>query len=438
MVRLLVARGSEAVQVGQCLPLGRSLGTCSPVSEPASANSLSSQMQTTRHRPSPSLRDHRGFPTFPTFPNSRSSIRTASRGTPSTSTDATARPPGLVASAEADFDCNVATSDSEPDPSEDLIDLDVKSAPSGSRDEMVDLSTTGAAPTADDKGDDLGDGPTPTVPESTASRSRFFGGLEGEEEKNGGEPTSKRQKTEMDMPPFFEGEEWMFVKEVILEDLRIGEFAILCPPQPRSRKVKRNDRRKGNTTVLTGDDFQINGREKKQQKLLPAKMWWSPELRKILGMDKKMEVSDLSVYGSIVDKCDKEKVAEKFRLACVNGIHFQMSHRVMLNGVLRWVHIKCKTQRFPTGFVYLVYGTVQDITRWRQAIEDEYKSPPPRTSAKGEHEIPKNSMQILSSELRGETKRSNKKPIIVEEKEVEKLQRLQMIVDSDSENCALS
>jgi len=70
-------------------------------------------------------------------------------------------------------------------------------------------------------------------------------------------------------------------------------------------------------------------------------------------------------------KDDREMIKSKFESALKQSKIFEVSHRLRMQDrkTLKWVNLMCRLKQFPNGKVEKIYGTIQDITKWRAAIE---------------------------------------------------------------------
>jgi len=103
--------------------------------------------------------------------------------------------------------------------------------------------------------------------------------------------------------------------------------------------------------------------------LLANRAVWSPELKNILGCARDNPSFELVV--SLLHPDDRERVlalGERCRRA---GSAFDTEYRIVRpDGEVRWIHDRAQVERDASGAPLRMFGTVQDITRRKEAEEE--------------------------------------------------------------------
>ncbi len=92
---------------------------------------------------------------------------------------------------------------------------------------------------------------------------------------------------------------------------------------------------------------------------------WSDEVFRIFGIPKGTPLTYESFLGSI-HPADKEAV-DKAWTAAMRGATYDIEHRILLDGVLKWVRERAKVEVDSNGRAVKGIGTVQDITERKHA-----------------------------------------------------------------------
>ena len=87
---------------------------------------------------------------------------------------------------------------------------------------------------------------------------------------------------------------------------------------------------------------------------------WSDETYRIFGRSREMPLS-LDAFFDIVHPDDRERVREASRAALEGGV-FDIEHRILVGGRIKWVRERAEIVRDETGVPREGIGTVQDIT----------------------------------------------------------------------------
>jgi PAS domain S-box-containing protein len=105
------------------------------------------------------------------------------------------------------------------------------------------------------------------------------------------------------------------------------------------------------------------------------KLTWSDELYRILGLKPKQISPSYDTYASLIHSDDKDEVVKNIKSIIEGGMTQPNEHRIVRsNGTVRSVQVKSKVLRENNGKPRVIYGTVQDITEYKEAEEARRKS----------------------------------------------------------------
>ena len=93
--------------------------------------------------------------------------------------------------------------------------------------------------------------------------------------------------------------------------------------------------------------------------------WWSAEAYRMFGLDEKLPI-DYPRFLSCVHPDDRQRVDEAFR-AALAGAPYDIEHRILVNGAVRWVRERAELEFDGTGRALRGVGTVQDVTAAHEA-----------------------------------------------------------------------
>ncbi|HLF98772.1 MAG TPA: PAS domain-containing protein [Methylococcaceae bacterium] len=99
---------------------------------------------------------------------------------------------------------------------------------------------------------------------------------------------------------------------------------------------------------------------------LPAKrLTWSDETYRMFCVPKSTPLT-LETFAAIVHPDDREEVRSAWN-AALRGMPYDIEHRIVVAGTVRWVHERADVEFGPDGEALLGIGTVRDVTDMRSA-----------------------------------------------------------------------
>lgn len=102
-----------------------------------------------------------------------------------------------------------------------------------------------------------------------------------------------------------------------------------------------------------------------------SRLEWTDETYRIFGVPRDQAL-DYEFFLSRVHADDRQAVDSAWQ-AAVKGARYDIEHRIVVDGEVRWVRERAELEREPEGRLRRAIGTVQDITerkRSQQALED--------------------------------------------------------------------
>lgn len=105
--------------------------------------------------------------------------------------------------------------------------------------------------------------------------------------------------------------------------------------------------------------------------LLNNTLLWTEETYRIFGLEPGSPVN-FERFLAMVHPGDREYVEKKWR-AALAGEPYEVEHRIMVNGQVKWVREKAEVERDKRGRPLRGVGTVQDITVYKQQEEDKIR-----------------------------------------------------------------
>jgi PAS domain S-box-containing protein len=103
--------------------------------------------------------------------------------------------------------------------------------------------------------------------------------------------------------------------------------------------------------------------------LLAGRLEWSEEAYRIFGIPVDSPVS-YEVFLQCVHPQDRAEVDQAWK-AAVQGTPYDLEHRIVVGGEVRWVREQAEVEREPGGTPVAGFGTVQDITE-RKQLEEQF------------------------------------------------------------------
>ncbi|HEY9177885.1 MAG TPA: PAS domain-containing protein, partial [Flavipsychrobacter sp.] len=98
------------------------------------------------------------------------------------------------------------------------------------------------------------------------------------------------------------------------------------------------------------------------------KLFWSDEVYTIWGVNKESYVPDYDSYVATIHYDDLPEFKTKAAALTEEGELFDFQHRIIRpDGTIRWVHEKGQGKKDDAGKLYMLEGTVQDITEQKLA-----------------------------------------------------------------------
>jgi PAS domain S-box-containing protein len=101
---------------------------------------------------------------------------------------------------------------------------------------------------------------------------------------------------------------------------------------------------------------------------------WSDEAHRMFGIPKRTPLT-YEVFLDTVHPEDREEVDRRWQ-AAIRGEPYEIEHRIIVNGEIKWVHEKAELEFDEDGAFHDAFGTVQDVTEavtMREKLE-EYSS----------------------------------------------------------------
>lgn len=96
---------------------------------------------------------------------------------------------------------------------------------------------------------------------------------------------------------------------------------------------------------------------------------WSDELFRIFGHDKATFGASYEAFVDCIHPGDREQVTASIKRAHASGEPFQVLHRVVVEGAVRWIEGRGTVERGPDGKPVRMTGTAQDVTEREQQQE---------------------------------------------------------------------
>ncbi len=98
---------------------------------------------------------------------------------------------------------------------------------------------------------------------------------------------------------------------------------------------------------------------------------WSDQIFEIFGISKEKFGASLEAFFDCIHPDDLEDVQAAFQASVDEDVPYDIEHRIVKrdNGDVRWVHERCLHERRGVGEVIRSIGTVQDITKRKEAEE---------------------------------------------------------------------
>jgi len=93
------------------------------------------------------------------------------------------------------------------------------------------------------------------------------------------------------------------------------------------------------------------------------KVTWSDVVYQIFGADPNIHELNFDSYLSFINETDRESAKQAFIRCMEDGNPFEVRHRVLKDGVIRWVMGRGNVTRDDSGKPLRMLGTVQDITQ---------------------------------------------------------------------------
>jgi PAS domain S-box-containing protein len=181
-----------------------------------------------------------------------------------------------------------------------------------------------------------------------------------------------------DMPPFYEyqiihksGEtKWMHQRNVMVSDDNGRPIAI-------EGIVTDITERKGAEKTLRENKEKLNEAQRIAQignwdlDLISNDLYWSEEVYRIFDLEPKQTVASYESFLSNIHPDDRELVNNAYTESVKNKTPYDIAHRLLLkDGSIKFVNECCETFYDDTGKASRSIGTIQDMTKLKQA-EDE-------------------------------------------------------------------
>jgi PAS domain S-box-containing protein len=96
---------------------------------------------------------------------------------------------------------------------------------------------------------------------------------------------------------------------------------------------------------------------------------WSDELFRIFGHDKATFGASYEAFIDCIHPGDRAHVTTTLKRAHTNGEPFQLLHRAVVRGAIRWIEGRGTVERGPDGKTWRMVGTAQDVTEREQQQE---------------------------------------------------------------------
>jgi diguanylate cyclase (GGDEF)-like protein/PAS domain S-box-containing protein len=101
--------------------------------------------------------------------------------------------------------------------------------------------------------------------------------------------------------------------------------------------------------------------------IVTGEAWWSAEAYRMFGLDENLRI-DYPRFLSCVHPDDRQRVDKAFS-AALAGAPYDIEHRILVNGVVRWVRERAELEFDDSGRPLRGVGTVQDVTAAHEAAE---------------------------------------------------------------------
>jgi two-component system sensor histidine kinase/response regulator len=92
-----------------------------------------------------------------------------------------------------------------------------------------------------------------------------------------------------------------------------------------------------------------------------GQLQWSKETYRIFGVEDHSKALVLDDFTALAHPDDRDTIVANWKLALKGGT-YDIEHRIIVHGEIRWVHERAAFERDATGYALRAIGTVQDVT----------------------------------------------------------------------------